>query len=161
MIDRFSRWLDYEVKAHERVLASFSTVPEARRSEPAFTKAVDLFAHILAARRLWLSRFGYADAPAELFPSNASYESLAMLHEGTYRLWRQWLDQADEDMLIRSFRYDAVGGGSFESTYEEVLTQLFGHSWYHRGQIATLIRACGGEPAITDYIYFTRRRVGG
>ena len=42
---------------------------------------------------------------------------------------------------------------------EDILAQLFGHSWYHRGQIALLVRAAGGEPAVTDLIYWSREAV--
>ena len=34
---------------------------------------------------------------------------------------------------------------------EDVLTQLYGHSRYHRGQIAMLLRSIGAEPAATFY----------
>jgi uncharacterized damage-inducible protein DinB len=33
-----------------------------------------------------------------------------------------------------------------------VLTQTFGHAWYHRGQIAQLVALLGGKPVDTDYI---------
>jgi uncharacterized damage-inducible protein DinB len=42
---------------------------------------------------------------------------------------------------------------------EDILAQLFGHSSYHRGQIAMLVRAAGGEPAVTDLIYWCREGV--
>ncbi len=41
----------------------------------------------------------------------------------------------------------------------DVLTQLHGHSLYHRGQIASLVRAAGGEPAKTDFIFWSRESV--
>jgi uncharacterized damage-inducible protein DinB len=42
---------------------------------------------------------------------------------------------------------------------EDILTQLFGHSSYHRGQVALLIRDLGGEPAVTDYVFWVREPV--
>jgi uncharacterized damage-inducible protein DinB len=44
---------------------------------------------------------------------------------------------------------------------EDILAQLFGHSWYHRGQIAMLVRTAGDEPAVTDLIYWCRKDVPG
>ena len=38
----------------------------------------------------------------------------------------------------------------------DLLTQLFGHAWYHRGQIALLVKDLGGEPVDTDYIFWSR-----
>jgi len=36
---------------------------------------------------------------------------------------------------------------------------LFGHSWYHRGQIAMLLRSIGAEPAVTDIVFWARQPV--
>ena len=161
MIERFRQWLDYEVTAHGRVLASLEGVPASGREGEAFRKAVDIFAHVIAARRLWLSRFGVIDAPEDLFPRGVALESLGPLHESTYAAWRRWLDQADDAGLDDEFEYASFGSDErFASTYAEILTQLFGHSWYHRGQIASLVKTCGGQPAVTDYVYFTRRPIG-
>jgi uncharacterized damage-inducible protein DinB len=40
---------------------------------------------------------------------------------------------------------------------EEILTHLVIHSAYHRGQIASDLRAAGQEPAYTDYIHAVRQ----
>jgi uncharacterized damage-inducible protein DinB len=37
-----------------------------------------------------------------------------------------------------------------------VLTQLFGHAWYHRGQIAQLVAELGGKAVDTDYIFWCK-----
>jgi uncharacterized damage-inducible protein DinB len=66
------------------------------------------------------------------------------------------LNDADLDRVCEYQSYDA---GRFRNTIGDILTQLFGHSWYHRGQIAMLVRAAGGEPAITDLIYWCREPV--
>ena len=59
----------------------------------------------------------------------------------------------------RVFEYQSLDAGRFCNCIEDILAQLFGHSSYHRGQIATLVCAAGGEPAITDLIYWCREPV--
>ncbi len=61
--------------------------------------------------------------------------------------------------LARVFEYQSYEGPRFRNTIEEILTQLFGHSWYHRGQIAQLIRSVGAEPAVTDFVFWAREPV--
>jgi uncharacterized damage-inducible protein DinB len=61
---------------------------------------------------------------------------------------------------VPEIEYQSLDSGRFRNRVEEVLTQLFGHSWYHRGQIAMLVRAAGGEPAVTDFIFWCREPVG-
>ena len=72
LTDRFRHWFDYETDVHAMVVASLGTVPEDKRGDAAYQKALDLLAHIAAARSLWLFRFGVAetgpDSAEELFP---------------------------------------------------------------------------------------------
>ncbi len=59
--------------------------------------------------------------------------------------------------LQRVITYQSIGdGGWFQSIVVDVLTQLYGHSLYHRGQIAARVRSSGGQPAETDFIFWTR-----
>jgi uncharacterized damage-inducible protein DinB len=157
---RFRRWFDYEQDAHAKVFASFETVPGDRRESPEYRKAVGIFAHVVAARRVWLWRFGVIPAsPGPLFPENPKLEDVSNSWRDAQKLWREFLESADDVGLSREFEYQSIDGGRFRNRIEDVLAQLFGHSWYHRGQIATLIRASGGEPAITDLIFWCREPV--
>ena len=71
LTDRFIRWFDYETDVHAKVVASLGTVPEDKRGDAAYQKALDVLAHIASARSLWLFRFGVAetgpDSAEELF----------------------------------------------------------------------------------------------
>jgi uncharacterized damage-inducible protein DinB len=162
MADRYRRWFAYEKDAHEKALASLHTVPAERRADPAFGKAASLLGHIVAARQLWLFRFGIrAKGPstvAELFPVvplETLAQSLAEMHEE----WSDYLRDLDDEELSRVFEYRALEGARFRNRIEDLLTQLFGHSWYHRGQVASLVRSLGGEPAATDYVFWVREPV--
>ena len=62
----------------------------------------------------------------------------------------------DDEELSRVFEYQSVEGPRFKNSIEELFTQLFGHSSYHRGQIASHVRSLGGEPAVTDFVYWSR-----
>ena len=52
--------------------------------------------------------------------------------------------------------YRNTRGEEFENAVEEILTQVFLHSAYHRGQIASTLRDAGHEPALTDFIHALR-----
>jgi uncharacterized damage-inducible protein DinB len=62
----------------------------------------------------------------------------------------------DERELSRVFEYQSWDGPRYRNSIEDILTQLFGHSWYHRGQIALLLRSSGSEPAATDFVFWCR-----
>lgn len=161
LIARFRRWFEYERDAHAKVLAALATVPADRRAGPEFRKAVSLLGHVVAARRIWLGRLGVAQpAVGPMFPDHADPDQIAADWAATADAWADHLAGLTDADLDRVFEYRSLDGGRFRNRVEDVLAQLYGHSWYHRGQIAVLVRAAGGEPAMTDLIYWCREPVG-
>ncbi len=135
---------------------------DGQRSSSLFQKAVDLFAHLMAARRMWLFRFGAAsESPRELFPQGIQVETLEAAMAEMNAAWAAYLNRLDETELARVFEYRSWDGTRYRNSIEDILTQLFGHSWYHRGQIALLLRSSGAEPAVTDFVFWCREAVTG
>jgi uncharacterized damage-inducible protein DinB len=162
MIDRYRRWFEYERDSHAKTLDSLHAVADELRASEQFRKAVYLLGHIIAARRLWLFRFGVVKENAEeLFPQETSLKDLPGQLSKMETLWSEYLSQIDDTELARVFEYQSYEGPRFRNTIEEILIQMFGHSWYHRGQIAMLLRSIGAEPAVTDYVFWAREPVGG
>lgn len=163
LITQYQTWFHYEQDAHHKTLASFETVPVSQRDDPRFQKAVDLCAHLVAARALWLYRFGIAETgpttPEDLFPQNISLDTIKAQTETMHTTWSAYLDALDSNELHRVFEYQSMEGPLYRNVVSDLLTQLFGHSWYHRGQIALLIRQLGGTPAETDYVFWSRQNV--
>jgi uncharacterized damage-inducible protein DinB len=162
LIDRYRRWFDYEKESHAKVLASLEAVPEPQRSSEAFQKAAGLLAHVVLARWLWLARLGVVprdrapSKPEDFFPRDVSLSDLRLKIQEMESSWESYLSNLDDAGLSRVFEYQALDGSPFRNTIEDILTQLFGHSWYHRGQIAQLVRGLGTEPAVTDFVFWTR-----
>jgi len=159
MTNRYRRWFDYEKDSHAKTIASLHAVPLELREGEAFRKAVYLMGHIIAARRMWLFRFGIAGQNAKLFPQDVTLEQLSDQISEMEKLWTKYLSGIDDADLERVFEYQSYEGPRFRNTIDEILTQLFGHSWYHRGQIAQLIRSIGAEPAVTDFVFWAREPV--
>ena len=160
LMDRYRRWFEYERDSHAKTLASLDAVSDDQRQTEAFRKAVYLLGHIVAARRMWLFRLGVGTENAELFPRDVTLAELADQISEMETTWTQYLAGIDDDELERVFEYQSYEGPRFRNTIEEILTQLFGHSWYHRGQIAQLIRSIGAEPAVTDFVFWAREPAG-
>jgi uncharacterized damage-inducible protein DinB len=159
MAERFRRWFEYEKDAHAKVMRSLETVPADRRAGPEFRKAVTLLAHLAAARQLWLYRLGkYPDPPAAIFPE-ADLAGVAQRLRAVEASWDEYLGGVADEELARTFEYQSLDAGRFRNRIEDILAQLFTHSPYHRGQIAMLVRAAGGEPAATDLVYWCREPV--
>lgn len=155
-VAEYRRWFEYEQDSNAKVVASLQAVPEDLRSSAAFQKAVDLMAHLVAARSMWLYRLGSGNAPADLFPTQTLLSELPQLIADMHTAWSNYFAKLIDERLARSFEYQSYDGPRFRNTIEDVLTQLYGHSLYHRGQIAMILRSIGAEPAVTDFIYWTR-----
>jgi uncharacterized damage-inducible protein DinB len=159
-VAQYQRWFQYEKDSHAKVLRSLETVPLDQRGSDLFEKAMCIMGHIVAARRLWLYRFGASpNRPAKLFPSAVTRDDLLAELDVMERDWLSYLDHLSEAKLEESFEYQSTEGDWFRSVVADVLTQLYGHSLYHRGQIASLVRALGGQPAETDFIFWSRQAV--
>jgi uncharacterized damage-inducible protein DinB len=160
MADRYRRWFEYEIDAHAKVVRSLESVPPDGRHTPEFQKATSILAHIAMARRVWLGRIGAAPLPSgTLFPEGVNFaqvtDDLALVHS----LWSTFLSSATDADIAKDLEYKSLDSGRFHNSIEDILTQLFTHSAYHRGQIASLVRLAGGEPAKTDYIFWRRQPV--
>lgn len=154
--EKYRRWFEYEEDSNAKVLASLQAVADPLRVLPLFQKAVDLLAHLVAARNMWLYRLGHGNQPPELFPQGTSLSELPKLLGEMQTAWRAYFENLTDIEVARRFEYQSYDGPRFSNTVDDVLTQLYGHSLYHRGQIALILRSIGAEPAATDFIYWTR-----
>ncbi|MBX9623518.1 MAG: DinB family protein [Gemmataceae bacterium] len=163
LADRFRRWFVYERDAHAKVFASLGTVPADRRGGPEYKKAVALMGHIAVTRQMWLYRLGGGPCPVgPPFIDDIEPDLAAVSDEWRFTAagWDKYLAGLTDADLVREFEYRAYDGGRFRNRVEDALATLFGHSSYHRGQVAVLVRAAGGTPAATDLIYWCREPVG-
>jgi len=111
---------------------------------------------VLATEAGWLKRLGH---PIE-FDGFWPHEDLATLRRAWKDelpgCWSAFLADAVRSEPRRTIEYTNSKGQSFRSAVGDVLMHVVLHSAYHRGQIASQVRACGGEPANTDFIHATR-----
>jgi uncharacterized damage-inducible protein DinB len=161
----FQRLFEYEADCSVSVLASLRAARThlesggvAAEAAP-FVRATEIFSHVQAARRLWLSRLeGTVAPPADgLFPSWSLKKAAAESQE----MDTAWLTSAralTERALERVIAYRTTEGFDRASPVCDILVHVVNHSTYHRGQIARLVAECGVKPAVTDYIHFIHER---
>jgi uncharacterized damage-inducible protein DinB len=155
--DRFRHWYEYERDCNAKSLAMLASVPAERRGAPEFQKAVGRMAHLAAARQRWLSRLGHSPGPLpDAFPQGTTLEGLPGMVAATEAAWVKYLSGLDEAELARELEWQFSDGKRYRWNVEGVLTQTFGHAWYHRGQIAQLVAALGGQAVDTDYIFWSK-----
>jgi len=152
--ERFRNWYEYERDCNAKVLAMLRSVPTASRGSAQFSRAVGKMAHLVAARHMWLHRLGIVtDRPESWFPSTTLEELPAVVAQVEER-WVAHLARLRDADLESSLDYTSSNGKRYRLRLLDLLTQVFGHAWYHRGQIAMLVKDLGGEPMDTDFIFW-------
>jgi uncharacterized damage-inducible protein DinB len=149
-LDHLRRQFAYDAWANRKVLANLtaSARPAARPRQ--------LLAHILSAERLWLERIRNQPQSLPVWP-DLSLEQCEVQVVEVARLCLEYLAQLAAPGLSEKVAYKNSKGEPWISTVEDILTHVVLHSAYHRGQIASQVRAGGEQPAYTDFIHAVRQ----
>lgn len=149
-----------ERRANKAALQSLGTVPVDRKTLPAFDRAERLLPHNTIARFVWLRRLTNTpyQMPTEWFPRMDERTLWADMCKAD-TAWAQYLDTLKDTDLSKEIEYTSSEGARYASRIGDVILHVHNHSTYHRGQLARLVKECGGTPAVTDLIALTRRRI--
>jgi uncharacterized damage-inducible protein DinB len=150
MQEHFLRQFRYDAWANAEVLAA---VKAAKAGSP---QALHLLAHILSAQRLWLERLKEQKQSLPVWPEFGLDQCAAQIAE-LATLWRKYITTLSSTGLSETIAYKNSKGEPWTSAVQDVLTHVVLHSAYHRGQIASLMRAEGAVPAYTDFIHAVRQ----
>ena len=149
MTEHLQRLFSYDAWANAEVVASLQGMDAA----PA--RSVERLAHILSAERLWLERLSRQKQSFPVWPSFTLDECRVEAAELPL-LWTRYLASIGEAGLDLGVSYKNSMGESWTSTRQDILLHVILHSAYHRGQIATEVRAAGFTPAYTDFVHAVR-----
>ena len=115
-----------------------------------------LFAHLVAAERVWLLRATGGDASSVPIWPDWSLDHATRAARETRARYQRLLDGVTEDELGRIVEYRNSQGTAFHTELGDILLHVAMHGSYHRGQIAAAVRRGGGEPVNTDFITYVR-----
>jgi uncharacterized damage-inducible protein DinB len=144
------RFFTYDSWANREVLNSLS---HANSPVP---RAVKLMAHIVGAEEIWYSRLCSRNPELPVWPE-LDVTACRREQERLSTLWSTYLRQLTPESLSSTISYKNSKGESWTSKIEDVLMHVVMHSAYHRGQIASDMRAAGSTPAYTDFIHGVRQ----
>ena len=149
MIRHLNRLLQYDIWANGQTLDSLRQGPPPARS-------LRWMGHIVGAEYLWLARLREELAQLPVWPDLPIEQCRARLGELS-GMWHEYLANAGPRRLKEQVAYTNSKGEKWTSTVEDILTHVTIHSAYHRGQIASDLRAAGQTPAYTDFIHAVRQ----
>jgi uncharacterized damage-inducible protein DinB len=146
---KLRRLFEYDYWANQKVLSAFQLLDEGESRK----EIEGVFAHLLAAQAVWISRLKVEKNSIEIWPNLSIAEMKELMNENQKQL-KDLVPKKDEIIS-----YTNSKGDRFESKVEDILTHLVIHGQHHRAQMAKQLRSAGITPPGTDFIYFSRRKV--
>lgn len=152
----FVRWADGQI-----IMASRTVEDEAYFKDQGISLGSihKLQVHMMAAQWIWLCRWR-GEFPTRIenhedFPSRDSVEQRwPLVHSAIF----DFLGLQSPKSLSREIQYRNLKGDIFCIPLGELMMHVIDHSAYHRGQINTMIRKCGGTPAAVSYVNYYLHR---
>jgi uncharacterized damage-inducible protein DinB len=143
------RLFSYDAWANQQVLNALKSA-----DNPA-GRSLKFLAHIIGAQRIWMERLLGQKQAWAVWPDLTlqQSESELQLLPGE---WKSYLGSLRAEQLNEAIHYRNSKGEQWSSAREDILSHVIMHSVYHRGQIATEMRAQGYTPAYTDFIQGVR-----
>lgn len=150
LLQHYRQLARYDEWANLEVIAAFRTM------ETPPDRSLRWMAHILAAQHLWLARMVLKQPSLPVWPE-LSVDECENNARDLASQWQGFLVDGAPDLLEMLVAYKNSKGESWNSTVRDILTHVFMHSAYHRGQIAADVRQSGRVPAYTDFIHGVRQ----
>ena len=150
LVDHYRQLASYDGWANQEVVQFL----RATGNPPA--KSVRWLAHIVAAEYVWLSRLHQRPPPFPVWPE-LSLNQCEAEAKSLLETWRRYL--GSDLQLDSTVEYKNSKGESWTNSVADILTHVFMHSAYHRGQIAANMRESGFTPAYTDFIHGVRQKL--
>jgi uncharacterized damage-inducible protein DinB len=155
--------VDYHYWARDRLFAAIDTLTDEQLRRPlgnSFPSVFDTIVHLCGADWIWRSRW-QGESPMAL-PKPELYDDLR-------RVRAAWLDEERHiraivnrlgaDGILRPIEYTGWDGKRQAQPFWQMLQHLVNHGSYHRGQVTTMLRQLGVQPAKSmDLIAFYRER---
>ena len=153
--------VDYHYWARDRMLAAIDPLDLdqfTRDLGNSFRSVRDTLSHLQGAEWIWLSRF-QGTSPTTLLP-HERFTDLGAVRAAwaeTEVGLRALVDSLDETGLEQVIAYHLLNGQPGASRAWHIVQHLVNHGTYHRGQVTTMLRQLGAEPAKPmDLIAFYR-----
>ncbi len=147
---------DYNEWANERVVRMLRALPEAdyvRAMGGGWPSLRATFVHVAGATHAWAERFLGRDVLAlpkeEALPRLEEAVSLLVEAEKKHRAH---LGTLPREKLERPFSWKNLSGEVKTAPFGIVVRHVVNHQTYHRGQISSMVRRLGHQPAATDMV---------
>ena len=155
LLPHYLRLFHFDHWANLELAASLITCPEV----PA--KAVSLLSHYLQEQWVAHKLLTTKESTNRHDMNEYSLDECVVQIGELEAAWKTYLSGKSDAHFETSFIYINAVGKPTDRVVSDLLTDIVDHGTYHRGQIATLVRQAGGEPAKTWYTRWVKETARG
>jgi len=153
--------LDYHYWARDRMFEALDPLTQEqidRDMGNSFRSIRDTVTHLYAADWIWYSRW-QGTSPTVLLPTD-TFPDLPAVRAAWADLEakvRALVEELGEPGVTRVFEFKLLSGQPGAAPFWQMLQHVVNHGSYHRGQVTTMLRQLGAQPAKPlDMIAFYR-----
>jgi len=161
--DELNHLVDYNYWARDRLLDAVAALTQEQFTQDmgnSFGSVRDTIAHICDAESIWLARWNGGQPtgfqkPDRIADLAAARREWAALERGM----RDVLRNLGAEGVERNIEYRDMRGAARSDVFWQMLQHVVNHASYHRGQVTTMLRQLGAQPARSmDLIMYYREK---
>lgn len=153
----------YNIWANQRLFDIILNLPEEKQQAetPSSFKSIHLtILHMWDAESIWWQRMKLHERfviPSENFKGSTRDVINGLMSQA--KLWEGWVGNISDHMLDHVFEYRNNKKEQIKMPTWQMLTHLFNHDTYHRGQLVNMLRQLGVEKIPqTDFVVWARAK---
>ena len=153
----------YNVWAHKKIMDAVLSIPvEKQKAEmpSSFSNLEKTILHMWDAESIWWQRMKLHERlmiPSENFKGTTVEAVNGLLSQSA--LWEAWVNNVSDNMLEHVFEFRNKKGDQIKMPIWQMLTHIFNHGTYHRGQLVNMLRQLGVKKIPqTDFSLWSRGR---
>lgn len=153
----------YNVWAHKKIMDAVLSIPvEKQKAEipSSFSSLEKTILHMWDAESIWWQRMKLHERlmiPSENFKGTTVEAVNGLLSQSA--LWEAWVNNVSDNMLEHVFEFRNKKGDQIKMPIWQMLTHIFNHGTYHRGQLVNMLRQLGVKKIPqTDFSLWSRGR---
>jgi uncharacterized damage-inducible protein DinB len=150
LVPHFQKMFAHDAWANQEAIAMLRVAGDPPQ------RALRFMAHVVSAEWLWMARLKQWKQEFPVWPEWTLSQCEAQAGK-LPPLWQELLRGMKPAGLDQPVAYRNSKGEDWSSAIGDILTHVLLHSSYHRGQVASELRAAGHAPVLTDYIHAVRQ----
>ncbi|HEX7904077.1 MAG TPA: DinB family protein [Chitinophagaceae bacterium] len=153
----------YNVWAHQKIMETILLLPEEKQlaeMPSSFTSLQKTILHMWDAESIWWQRMKLHERfirPSDNFKGTTRDVVNGLMSQS--KLWEGWVSNVSESMLEHVFEFRNQKKEQIKMPIWQMLTHVFNHGTYHRGQLVNMLRQAGVDKIPqTDFSAWVRKK---